>query len=542
MKTRAMGVLCLVCLGLGMPAEGQRRKATFAAVAIDRPLETQALLAGLELRQLMRDDERVDAVEPLALALGDGRSRKAREAGALLAEALGFLDEMNEKAAAQRAQAAVAAYEEADLSSASPGLLESLATHALALFASKEKGPARDALLRLFTLRREYKVDPRRSSPEFLTFTAAVRAAVPPARVSLDVTSAPVPAEVFVDGLSRGVTPLSVSGLPSGIHYVTLQATGYELVQERWVGGAGAQVNATLKPAASERGLLDILRAIQSSVPPGSEGTAGALARWAGTNEAVILALQQKEGSVWATLARYTADGALGAVVDGPLGDTQALEGLFARLRATETEPPLPPPPTAIGQATMPVAEWSAPPPTVRDSMTGGPLDRLYLSAGLGSGEGAYFLRGTLRSFGGAVGSALPFSIQIGAGALLSPKVRLGADVRFMRSQSTTRAEGLQMTDYTAMLTWFPVETGFFIHGGVGLTTLGIVNLQYNRRLDETTVGLAGVAGFGYAFALGDALRLTLSGDFSAAAILSPAVDRPTSAGFFDVCLGLAWR
>ena len=538
MKTCTMGVACLVCLCLGTAAEAQSRKATFVAVAIDRSLETQAVLAGLELRRLMRNDERFDVVEPLAIALGDGRSRKASEANALLVEALGFLDEMNEKEAVERAQAATAVYEEADLSTAFPGLLDSLATRALALFASKEKGAARDALVELFALRREYNVDPKRSSPAFLTFAASARTVVASGRVTLEVTSTPVPAQVFVDGVPRGVTPLSVSGLALGVHYVTLRATGYEVVQERWGGGAGARVNAALRPAASERGLLGLLRAIQSSAPAGSGGSAGALAQWAGAGEVVVLALEQKEGSVRATLARYTADGALGAVVDGPMASPQALKGLFTRMRATETEPPLPPPPAAISQA----EEWIAPPPLVRGSTTGRPLDGVYLSAGFGSGEGAYVLRGTLRSFGSVIGSALPFAIQIGAGALLSRKVRLGADLRFVRSQSTTRAEALQMTDYTVMLTWFPTEFGFFVHGGVGLTTLGIVNILYNRSVSETALGLAGVAGLGYSFALGDALRLTLNGDFSAAAMLTLADDRPTSAGFFDVCLGLAWR
>lgn len=542
MKTCTVGVAWLVCLCFGTAADAQGRKATFVAVALDRPLETQAVLAGLELGRLMRKDERLDVIEALALALGDGRSRKASEADALLTEALGFLDEMNEKAALQRAQAATAAYEEVGLSSAFPGLLDSLATQALAHFASKEEGAARDALVKVFALRREYMVDPRRSSPEFLALAASARAAVASARATLDATSTPVPAQVFIDGVSRGVTPLSVPGLTLGIHYVTLQATGYELVQERWVGGAGAQVKAVLRPAARERGLLDLLRAIQSAAPPGSGGSAGALAQWAGAHEVVVLALRQKEGVVRATLARYMADGALGAMVEGPMGSSQALEGLCARLRAIETEPPFPPPPTAVSQADAPGTEWSAPPSAVRGSAKGGLLDGVYLSAGIGSGEGAYFLRGTLRSFGGVIGTALPFAIQIGAGVSLSPKVRLGADVRFLRSQSTTRAEGLQMTDYTAMLTWFPAETGFFVHGGVGLTTLSIVNIQYNRTLSETSLGLAGVAGLGYAFVLGDALRLTLSGDFSAAAILTSAVDRPTSAGFFDVCLGLAWR
>lgn len=545
MKTCAMGAACLVGLCLGTAAEAQRRKATFVAVAIEPPIETQAVQAGVELRQLMRNDERLDVVEPLALALGDGRSRKASEADALLAEALGLLDEMHEKAALERAQAAAAAYEEADLSSAFSGLLDSLATQALALFASKEEGAAREVLVKLFTLRRAYQVDPRRSAPEFLALAAVARAAVSSARVTLDVTSTPVPARVFIDGVPRGVTPLSVAGLALGIHSVTLQATGYELFQERWVGGAGARVNATLRPATREGGLLDLIRAIQSSAPPGSEGTAGALAQWAGAHEVVVLALRQKEASVRATLARYLADGALGAMVEGPMGSPRALEGLYTRLRATETESPLPQPPTAGSEAKAPGAEWSAPPPTARTTTTGGALDGVYLSAGIGSGEGAYVLRGTLRSFGDVIGTALPFAIQIGAGALLSPKVRLGADVRFVRSQSTTRAEGLQMTDYTVMVTWFPSETGFFVHGGVGLTTLGIVNMVYNRTISETSLGLAGVAGLGYAFALGapkDALRLTLNGDFSAAAILTSAVDRPTSAGFFDVCLGIAWR
>jgi hypothetical protein len=59
------------------------------------------------------------------------------------------------------------------------------------------------------------------------TLSAAVKASAAPAPGSVDIESTPSGAEIYVDGVYRGVTPYRVSGLYGGKYKVTLSYPGY---------------------------------------------------------------------------------------------------------------------------------------------------------------------------------------------------------------------------------------------------------------------------------------------------------------------------
>lgn len=536
-------------------AQAQPRKVAALAVALDRRLEVDAAAALVALQRLLQNDARFEPVDLAALALGDARAQKAKKAGALRAESLTLLDQMNEKAALEKASEAIAAYEEADLTSAFPDLLDAIAARAFAFYSAGGSDEVKAELVRLFTLKADYEIDARRAPPAFAPIAAQARAQVAAARrASLEVRSSPVPAEVFVDGIYRGIAPVKVVDLALGSHYVTLRAPGYDLAQERRPIGLGAPWQMALRPAPSERGLLELIGNIKTRLPPGSGGSGGALARWAGADEVLIAGLQKKTDSTWASLALYSSEGRQLAAAEGALKKPEAIEELAREalvVRSAEPVAVLPPPPLpqpapppAVSASQVVAAPAAAPPgPAPSRSAAAKPVmgqsrASAYFGFGLGSGLGAFTVNGGSRSFSEPLhGSSVPLALQLEAGATLSPNVLLGGDLRLVRAQSTAGdvLVGLQMIDLTCMATWYPVQRGFFVRGGVGLAALGV-----KAASSDLVLGGGAVVGLGWAFWLGQQFNLTLNVDGSAALFPSKA-DRPSSSRFLDLYVGFGW-
>jgi hypothetical protein len=76
-----------------------------------------------------------------------------------------------------------------------------------------ERAQVHAELRKLFALKGDYALDPKRASPAFLALAAEAKAAVGRAARSMEVRSSPPAAEVFVDGVFRGIAPVSVGGL-----------------------------------------------------------------------------------------------------------------------------------------------------------------------------------------------------------------------------------------------------------------------------------------------------------------------------------------
>ncbi len=546
-------VSALACVGWLFHSPGasaQPRKVAAVCVAVDRRLEMDAAAAGVALQRVFENDVRLEPVSLVALAQGDSRARRAKEGAALLAEALNNLDDMNEQAALRKSSDAIAAYAESDLSTSFAGLLDSMAVRAFALFMAAEKDQVNAELLKLYALKNDYAFDPRRASPAFLALAAEAKASAARAPRSMEVRSSPAAAEVFVDGAYRGIAPASVARLAPGIHFVTLRAPGYDVSQERAPAGSGAPVFLSLKPGANERGLLELIKAIQASSPPGSGGTGAELAKWAGADEGLVVALEKKGDGTLAKLSRWAPDGRRIADVEGEMKKPEAIEELARRVLFEVEEPialpPPPPPKVAAAVAAAPSKEASASPKepgaAARAPDPGPVRSSGYFGFGVGWGAAGFLRDGGLYALGAPVSNAVPvsFALQIGAGVTLSPKVLLGLDVRAVRAQSKDGlAAGALMADYTLMLTWFPAARGFFVRLGGGASTLGIAK----GGASDTLLGFGGVLGLGYAFWLGRSFNLTLNGDFSAAHDMgsNDLAHRPTGSGFFDLYLGFGW-
>ena len=128
---------------------------------------------------------------------------------------------------------------------------------------------------------------------------------------------------------------------------------------------------------------------------------------------------------------------------------------------------PVQTPPTAAPAqpAASPPATYVPPaPPKQRGSW--------YIGFGLGSGDGNIKLNdgssGSFKEFLGA--SPTNVSLNFKVGATLNPTMLLGFDVTTLLSSTDEGgvSRSIQVVNYDAMFTWFPVEKGFFLRGGAG--------------------------------------------------------------------------
>ncbi|MFP2933976.1 PEGA domain-containing protein, partial [Pyxidicoccus sp. 3LG] len=117
-------------------------------------------------------------------------------------------------------------------------------------------------------------VDPRAQfSPNFfppdeMAFVEKERKAVlAGAQGSLTVRTEPVPAQVFVDGEFRGVSPVTLTDLTSADHYVTVVAPGYAVAQRRAREG---DTMLTLTPVATQKALQTLTETVARK-PDGKE-------------------------------------------------------------------------------------------------------------------------------------------------------------------------------------------------------------------------------------------------------------------------------
>ena len=348
--TRSASVAALVAAALlcAAPALAETRKVAAAAVALEPALEGEAALATAALEASLGRDARVSAVSLVGVARGgpDERRSKADEAGKLLPLAVDAFDGMEFATALLKARAAIALYEESDLRESMGALLDAISIEALALFAQGKKNDAKTAMNRLLLLKPDYKWNPARLTPEASRLCDEVRSKLRSRpKGSLEVRTQPVSALVFVDGVLRGTSPLALTDLVAGSHYVTAYAAGYAVAQEKGFAGPGGATALTLSPLADGQRLLALLQGLRDA--PGPDA-AGALARWAKADEVLAVALKSSSRGLTASAQRVDAKGHLIAKAEKALAgkgeaaraDLDALaRELLSAAEATKTEP-----------------------------------------------------------------------------------------------------------------------------------------------------------------------------------------------------------
>jgi hypothetical protein len=203
---------------------------------------------------------------------------------------------------------------------------------------------------------------------------------------------------------------------------------------------------------------------------------------------------------------------------------------------AQEQPAPQAAPPGAV--PAYPANPVSPPPPAPARAHT---RDSWYIGFGFGTGGGSVKGQGDTLSFSDMNLGRDPTNLMLNfkVGATLSPTLLLGFDLSALRSQASDSlaTTAVQVTNYDAMLTWFPWETGLNLRGGVGLSVL-TWDLDVLGSSSWTGGNLD--VGVGYAFWLGKSFNLTLNLDLSAQGYGS-SNDAPESSTTWMLWAGFDW-
>lgn len=191
--------------------------------------------------------------------------------------------------------------------------------------------------------------------------------------------------------------------------------------------------------------------------------------------------------------------------------------------------------------------------------------DTWYIGFGFGSGFANITLGDESKSYGElfedieeAAGTKFDSSVRVTvdfeAGGTVTPQLLMGVKIASIQQQASKESGGdrvelsLQHMQLLGCATYFPLPDGegLFVRGGLGAasvtarTKLEIRGVEARGEDNET--GLAGMAGFGYAFWLGDSFNLTISNDFHYAKFGGDEdKGEPTAGWFDDISLGFSW-
>jgi len=198
----------------------------------------------------------------------------------------------------------------------------------------------------------------------------------------------------------------------------------------------------------------------------------------------------------------------------------------------------LPAPQLQLAQAYP--AEPAPPPPAQPYYASRGRRDSWYIGFGLGTGGGSASGQGSTFSFRELNGDRSTTNVLLNfkVGATISPRLLLGFDLTAVRSAADQDGydTAVQVNNYDAVATFFPMDTGLFVRGGLGLSAISVES-------PVTTVTASGanvLLGVGYAWWLGRTFNLTVNLDFSAQSYGS-SNDKPESSRVWALYAGFDW-
>jgi len=170
----------------------------------------------------------VDAYEP-----AEARARAGREqdAAAKLKDGQKALDDLDNQKATEVFTAAHKALAGTDLSRTWDQYLQAVRMMAASHATGGENGPAKADMERLIAFDPGASFSPNFFPPDLLKFAEAAKKTAQASKGELNVKTRPEGARVWVDGVYRGLAPVSVSGLAPGKHWISAVMGGYGLTQ-----------------------------------------------------------------------------------------------------------------------------------------------------------------------------------------------------------------------------------------------------------------------------------------------------------------------
>lgn len=101
-------------------------------------------------------------------------------------------------------------------------------------------GEARQAFRKALRLDPDYRLDSRAFPPSLVNVFEDVRGSLEAQpRGKVRVESNPKVAEVYINGVMKGVTPLTIDNLPEGVHHLRISANKYEVIRKQINVGGG---------------------------------------------------------------------------------------------------------------------------------------------------------------------------------------------------------------------------------------------------------------------------------------------------------------
>jgi len=205
-----------------------------------------------------------------------------------------------------------------------------------------------------------------------------------------------------------------------------------------------------------------------------------------------------------------------------------------------------PPPPQYAPPAPQPAPAYAPPQgaPPAPYQPPGKRRGSWYIGFGFGGGDGSVKLSDGTADFKDMVypgRTTVSFNFRVGA--TLSPRLLLGFDGGAVGSSSDADGfeSSVQLNYYDVGVMYFPMEKGFFLRAGAGLSGISQTvetGSPFVPGVDYSARGFNVLGGIGYAFWLGRAFNLTLNLDAQRHSFNKDNVESATS---WSAWLGFDW-
>lgn len=282
--------------------ESSGRGAYVVAIAADDAVRPVVGRVGAVARRALRRHQGVDhaSADEAFLGVTALLRRRLDEAQSLLESGRQSYENVELPDAITALTASVEAFEGAGGALEDPTALgDALLLLGAAYTLADQQNDARRVFARLHVLQPGRRPDPNVFPPDIVTRfeRAAPRDARSPS-ASIEVRSEPDGAEVFVDGVARGTTPMTVHGLVSGSHIVRVTRPGHSPHLETTVvrAGATATVQATLEPLRAADAINDALGRLSEG--GSAESSLRTLGRALSVELLIVLAVSGQPGDL----------------------------------------------------------------------------------------------------------------------------------------------------------------------------------------------------------------------------------------------------
>lgn len=308
-------MIALLAAVLSSPAGAQQPPASTAppgvlpiTVALTDNAVGHAAQVGWIVESVLRDDERHRLLDPVEKFDREGMAARREKASLGQAE-LNFgrraYRNLDPGMGASSFDRALASFEDSPLWETFPSLVEAMTMRIIVRW-QEDPSSARRELGRLLTIAPEVKFPDEFTPPDLRAEVERARdSLVAETRFSLDVNAQPVAARVYVDGVYRGTTPVSVRGLLGGEHHVSLVAPGHVVYQEKVRVMPGASTSVALQPAERARPFLTFVDRLREGFGRDEEvSSAQTLGRVSAADQVLVAGISREQGRVTVQLHR----------------------------------------------------------------------------------------------------------------------------------------------------------------------------------------------------------------------------------------------